>query len=337
MFEDLIREIQKLEKQVAIPIDFELDDERYFDRGCPGEECGAAFKVLFEDWKDKVPDETAYCPICGLSATSSEWNTPDQQEQVRSMATRYMSDRLDQAMKTGVRRSKPTPLAGGLATMTLSYRPGRAPIVATAAASEAMTQKTTCENCGCRYSSVGAAFFCPACGHNNVVSSFDATVDAVRKTLAALPDIRRTLGETIGKDAAEDSARHICENGLVKLVSAFQRFSEAQFAALDSKDKPSPRRNAFQNLQESGDLWRRACGRGYEEALSASEHASLQRFFQQRHILSHNDGIVDQLYVDRSGDTAYAVGQRLVIRPAAVEQLAVLVSRLAEDLSGRSH
>ena len=159
-------------------------------------------------------------------------------------------------------------------------------------------------------------------------------MDTVRKTVAALPEIGRTLAETVGKDTAEDSARHICENGLVKLVSAFQRFAEAEYAALEVAEKPSPRRNVFQNLQESSDLWRTAAGRGYGELLSATECAALERFFQQRHALSHNEGIVDQLYLDRSGDRHYALGQRLVIRGDAVEELAGLVGKLASSLRG---
>ena len=332
MFEDLIRELRRMERPISVPIDFELDDDRYLDRACPNPECGTAFKVLFEDWRDKVPDEAAYCPICGFTAEPTEWSTPDQKEHIKSVAVRYMHDQVGNALARGARRSNRSSMAGDLISMTWSYRPGRPPVVVTAEASEVMTQRSTCEKCGCRYSSVGAAFFCPACGHNSVVSTFDAAVDAVRKTIAALPEIRQTIARALDKDSAEDSARHVCENGLVKLVSAFQRFAEAQYCALESEDKPSPRRNAFQNLQESSSLWRTGTGCGYDELLSAAEYTTLERFFQQRHLLSHNDGIVDQVYLERSGDLSYAVGQRLVIRGQAVEELARLVSKLAQSL-----
>jgi hypothetical protein len=42
----------------------------------------------------------------------------------------------------------------------------------------------------------------------------------------------------------------------------------------------------------------------------------------------HVGGIVDQDYVDRSGDRTYGVGQRLVVRPAAVERLADVLGKL---------
>jgi Zn finger protein HypA/HybF involved in hydrogenase expression len=34
------------------------------------------------------------------------------------------------------------------------------------AAAEPMRLKITCPECSCRYAVIGAAFFCPACGHN---------------------------------------------------------------------------------------------------------------------------------------------------------------------------
>lgn len=334
MFDDLIRELKRMEQPTRVAIEMELDDERYFDRACPNPECGVAFKVLFDDWRDKVPDESVHCPICGMSEVSTEWNTPEQLEQISSVALRHVHGQLNNALSRGVRganRSQP----GGLISMTWSYRPGRLPVLVTATASDVMTQKSTCEVCGCRYSSVGAAFFCPACGHNSAISAFDSCVETVRKTTAALPEIRCVLVDTVGQDGAEDSVRHICENSLVKLVSAFQRFSEAHYDGLAAADKPAARRNVFQNLDESSALWKTTLGWGYEDLLSSVDLSALRRYFQQRHLLAHSDGMVDQLYVDRSGDSSYQLGQRIVIRSEAVEQLADLVSVLAQAVRDR--
>lgn len=334
MFEDLIRELKRMETPTRIAIDMELDDEGYFDRACPSSECGVAFKVHFEDWRALVPDESVHCPICGVSEPSTEWNTPDQVEQIRSTALRHVHGQLNNAMSKSMRGANRTQ-SSGLVSMTWSYKPGRMPVLVTAAASDVMTQKSTCGVCGCRYSSVGAAFFCPACGHNSAIAAFDGAVDTVRQTTAALPEIRRVLVETAGQDAAEDSVRHICENSLVKLVSAFQRFAEAQYEALIVPNKQPARRNVFQNLDDSTALWKAAVGWGYEDLLTPDNLRDLKRYFQQRHLLSHSDGLVDQLYLDRSGDTSYQLGQRLVIRADVVEQLAGFVAGLAQAIRGR--
>ena len=322
-----------MEQPTRIPIDMQLDDDGYFDRACPNPECGIPFKVKFEDWRDTVSNEEVHCPICGVVKPSTEWNTPAQLEQIRSTALRHVHGQLDRALSRSVRTSRPQHF--GLVSMTWSYKPGSPPVLVTAEASEVMTQKSTCEVCGCRYSSVGAAFFCPACGHNSAISTFDSSVSTVRNTMATLEGIRRVLSDNAGQDAAEDSVRHICENSLVKLVSAFQRFAEAHFDALAVPDEPAARRNVFQNLDESSQLWRAALGWGYEDVLTAPELVELGRYFQQRHLLSHDDGIVDELYLQRSADGSYGAGQRLVVRSDSVEELASLVERLAKAMTDR--
>ena len=62
MFDDIIRGLQRIPEQQTISVSVPLDDDGYFDRRCPAEECGAAFKVLFDDWRGKVPDERAGAP-----------------------------------------------------------------------------------------------------------------------------------------------------------------------------------------------------------------------------------------------------------------------------------
>jgi uncharacterized Zn finger protein (UPF0148 family) len=334
VFDHLSRELRNLEGGVRVPIELALDDEHYLDRACPNPECGAAFKVLFDDWREKVPDDRAYCPICGFIAEASAWNTPEQQEQIKSAALRHLHNQLNEAFARGTQAFNRSQPRGGLIRMSMSYRPGRLPAVVTAEASEVMTQRSTCEACGCRYSSVGAAFFCPVCGHTSAASAFHATVEIVRKTLAALPKIRRDLTGSLGKDGAEDSVRQINENALVKLVGVFQHLAEALYEALPNQAKPRARRNVFQNLTESSELWRSTIGHGYDDMISASELSALERFFQQRHLLVHNDGIVDQLYLDRSGDLSYSVGQRLVVRCDRVAALADLIDKLAVQLHG---
>lgn len=56
------------------------------------------------------------------------------------------------------------------------------------------------------------------------------------------------------------------------------------------------------------------------------------RYFQQRHLLAHRKGLIDEDYLSRSGDTAYRVGQRLVIREAAARECVALVRKLGAAL-----
>jgi len=61
------------------------------------------------------------------------------------------------------------------------------------------------------------------------------------------------------------------------------------------------------------------------------EIADLLRQFQQRRLLSQCEGIVDQDYINKSGDKPYAVGQRLIVQETAVVRAAHLIPKLMES------
>src|ERR1700730_3121190 len=79
------------------------------------------------------------------------------------------------------RRQRP-----GFINISMSYKPGTPTLIVPISAAEELRQKFTCEQCGCRYSSLGAAFFCPACGHNSAESTFSQTIEKGQKSLSAV-------------------------------------------------------------------------------------------------------------------------------------------------------
>lgn len=151
--------------------------------------------------------------------------------------------------------------------------------------------------------------------------------------MEALPEIRTALTDSADENVAEDSVRHICENGLVKTVSSFQRYAESCFHKLPNAGSFNIRRNLFQNLTDSDAIWRDATGTGYTDILDSSEYELLSLYFQQRHLLAHLDGIVDQQYIDRSNDNRFDVGQRLIVGELNVRALATATEKLAEGLA----
>ena len=236
MFDKLLREMKKLERGVQVPIELPLDDNGYFDRVCPREDCLSIFKVLFEDWRDKVRDEEVFCPICREAAESTEWNTEEQQEHIRQAAIRHLSKTVNQALKADARRfnarQKP-----GFITMKLSIRPGSLPAVIPIEAASVMEQKFECEECQCRYASVDAS-----------------------------------------------------------------------------------------------SLWNDATDTSYTDVLNSTEYDELSKHVQRRHKIGHTQAMVDQRYIDKSGDSEYEVGERLVTKPEHIYELARIVEKLVVGL-----
>lgn len=334
MFDKLIREIRKLEQPRRVSVSIPLDEKGYFDRVCPGSKCGGHFKVLFEDWRDKVSDARVFCPFCRHESPADEWNTGEQQRYFEEAARAEMSRLLDGAMKRAVEQTRPKTVGSGLLniSMSLHYTPGRIPLVFPAAASVELRQDFACEACGCRYASLGASFFCPACGQNSAVSCFDNTLETVRKTVAALPAMQAAVAGTADADTAKDAVRQVLEDQFPRLIGAFERLNEALFGKLPNASQFPKRGSVFQRLDDASAMWREASGKCYADFVSAAELNRLKLLFERRHVLSHRQGIVDQKYIDRSGDRGYAVGQRLVVRDGDVLELVGLLAKLAAGL-----
>ena len=224
--------------------------------------------------------------------------------------------------------ANPTPSFGGFGisnTMKVEGRPRHVPLPP--AAAEAMRLRIECSQCKCRYAVIGAAFFCPACGHNDAEVIFSLTIAGIRGALDALPAVRAAVSD---RDAAENTVRSLIEHGLQNAVTAFQRYAEALYSQLVSA--PKPRRNVFQNVAEGSNLWYNATCKRYSNYLTSAEMSVLKRAFQQRHLLAHTQGIVDQDYIANSGDTSHQPGQRLVLREAAVRYYLDCIQKLAEGI-----
>ncbi len=115
------------------------------------------------------------------------------------------------------------------------------------------------------------------------------------------------------------------EKAVQDTVMSFQRMSEQFYKRKTDCTAP---RNTFQRLDKGSLLWEAEIGESYVDILGADATGRLQIYYQQRHLLAHQQGIVDSDYIMRSSDTRYSVGQRLIIREDAVLDFANLVEQL---------
>lgn len=325
MFEEMLRVARRLDgMKVSVSVGGETDQDGYIDRQCPATDCEFSFKVHADDWRDKVSDDGVHCAFCGHTADSQQWFTHEQVEHAKKEALAKVKGVLGQAMRTDAQRWNQSQRRNSFLKITMNVSSQPREILLPAEATDPMRLKITCSVCGCRYAVIGSAFFCPACGHNDAEQVFRQSMTAIRSTLDALPLVRQGIADA---DTAEDTVRLLIESGLQNAITAFQRFAEALY--LHHPAAPKARRNVFQNLAEGDALWAMAYDHGYDKHLSDSELASLSRYFQQRHLLAHKEGLVDDDYVARSGDTTYCSGQRVVVREAAVRECAQLIETLA--------
>jgi len=325
MFENLQRELERLSGTTQITVPLEADPEGYADKECPSPTCLFQFKIHGDDWKAIVHHEEVFCPNCRHAAPAKSWYTTQQIEAAKQYAVGSFVNKINGAIRADAAASKRKHRPGSFLSITLEAKGGRDALLVPIAAAEPMRLRATCDACGCRYSFVGAAYFCPSCGKNSASHTFAQTLTTIR-TAAGLSD---TLKAMLDADEAEVMTRALLEKAMQDAVTSFQRLSEQIYE--ECTGAPA-RRNAFQNLEAGSDLWAPIIGADYEQLLDAASLGRLRIFFQQRHLLAHQQGIVDADYLTRSGDTTYAVGQRLIIRPANVLEFADLIERLGSAL-----
>ena len=314
---------------MEIPITIHSDEKGYFDRECPNENCLYTFKINMQDWKEKVSDDEVHCPMCGHIDTADKWWTQEQLESMQEIAASYamsmITKELDKAFGKLARSTRNNKF------LKITYKPSRKitfqnnPI----GQSEEWETDITCEKCGTRYSVIGSAYFCPCCGHNSAVSAFNESTDSIEKMLKSLPEMKQLLTESYGRDKAETMCRGLLESSLGDIFSAFQKFASCHYDKLTGEIS---RVNDFQIIEKGSQLFKDAAGKGYEEWLSDQELHDMNMLFQRRHLIEHNNGMVDQKYVDKSGDHSYVIGQRLVVKENDAYALLAIIKKLAKGL-----
>lgn len=328
MFESLIRELERMQGETTISVPLETDSEGYFDKECPSEACLFGFKVHEEDWSSLVRDEEVFCPSCRHAAPARSWFTRDQVELAKDYAFKKFQGRINGAMRQDARDWNRRQRSDAFLKITMEVKGGHEPLLMPIAAAEPMRLRTQCETCACRYSYIGAAFFCPACGANSAQHTFRQTLETIRMAARAESALRAALD----RDQAEVMIRSLLEKGFQDTVMSFQRLAEQIYAKTHCAEPP--RRNAFQNLDAGSALWADATGKAYDQLISAEEMRQLRVYFQQRHLLAHCQGIVDADYIERSGDHAYTVGQRLVLRDGGLLDFITLAEKLGTAMIG---
>ena len=330
MFELLIKELNDLErtKQISVPIN--ADKDGYVDRQCPNDDCLFQFKVNQDDWANLFKDEKIYCPLCRHEAPSNSWFTTDQIEQAREQAIKHIHGRIDKALAQGARDFNSIQPRNSFIKMSVKVS-GTKPMhyIVPVPSKEEMQLKIQCKVCNAKYAVIGSAFFCPCCGHNSAEETFDNSLKKIQDKIKHLNVIRQAV-ETISKDEAETTCRSIIETSLGECVVAFQRFCEVVFTtkALDKAIKF----NAFQNIEIGASYWQELSGETYEDWLNDNEMKNLNLLFQKRHLLAHTEGIIDQKYLDKTSDTNYKIGQRIVIKEKDVIELTTLTKKLVDTL-----
>ena len=314
---------------ISIPITFNSDEKGYFDRECPNEDCLYTFKILMKDWEEKVSDDEVYCPMCGFVDTSDKWWTQDQLEKMQEIASswamNYIEKELDKTFNDIARSTRNNKY------FRITYKPGKRTTFVNNPIGQREEWETEicCEKCGTHYSVIGSAYFCPCCGYNSAVNSFNDSLNSIKAMIDSLADMKSMLIDKYNEDTAETMCRSLLESSVGDIISAFQKFAACKYEELSGK---TARVNDFQIVDKGSSLFEQETGKKYSDWLTNTELDYMKVMFQKRHLLEHNNGMVDQKYIDKSGDTSYNFGQRIVVKEKDAYTLLDIIRKLGNEI-----
>lgn len=327
MFEDLIKEMERMNGQ-SVSVSIESDEKGYIDKQCPNGNCEFIFKVNKEDWVNIFKDEAVWCPLCRHEATADQWFTIEQVEHAKAEALAVVKGKINNALRSGAQKFNRRQPKNSFMSMSMKVNGGsKRTHIIPAKAAESMQLEIQCEKCDSHFAVIGSAYFCPACGHNSVTRTFYDSLRKIRAKKDSVEVVRTALIESTGKDEAELTCRSLIETCISDGVVAFQKYCEGMHEPYGK-----PPFNAFQRLGDGSELWQKVVKKGYDSWLTEEELKVLNILFQKRHLLSHNEGIVDLKYIQKSGDTSYQEGQRIVIVDKDIDQLIVSLENLAKGI-----
>lgn len=322
---DSFKELEDL-KSVSVGID--NDEKGYTDKQCPSEECEFLFKVNSDDWLNIFRDEAVWCPMCRHEAPADQWYTIAQVEHATEEAFELFSGVLDKSLSNMVNKFNRGQSQNSFVSIGMEYKGSNSrTFTIPAKAAEAMELDIECEKCQSRFSVIGSAFFCPACGHNSVTQTFSDSLRKIKAKIDNIDIVRDALIAASSRDEAELTCRSLQETCISDGVVAFQKLCEGLYEQYAKAPF-----NAFQRLEQGSKLWEGAVGRGYNDWLTSDQINELNILFQKRHLLAHNEGIVDEKYITKSGDSSYKAGQRIVVSGNDIDTLLVILKKLSKGL-----
>jgi hypothetical protein len=303
---------------IQFSITLKNDEEGFFGRECPNEECLGYFKVELGTGL-QGEDLPCHCPYCGHVGPHDTFWTKDQLEYARSAAKREVQKHLGDVLKRTIPPSRPR--RGDFISITFEYKPGR-PLPLYRYEEKQLETELVCTECGLRYAVYGVFGYCPDCGSHNSLQILEANLDLASKELQLASTLEKSLADQLIADALE--------NG----VSAFDAFGRELFR-VNSDLAVAPdetNRISCQNLENLKSRVSRLFGIDITSPFTADEWRLLVKGFQKRHLIAHRMGVVDQAYINNSGDFRAVIGRKVDLDSDEVSVVIALVRRLGKHV-----
>lgn len=286
-----------------------VDDDGYYGRECP--ECNEYFKLVpgtgLKDSTDCI------CPYCGYKDHLNNFSTEDQRKYGQSIALRdvvkLLRKQFTDAVKNTPRRS-----SGFSLEVDVS---GSLPPVNHYKELEVET-RVTCNQCTLKYAVYGVYGFCPDCGVHNSQQIVESNLDSALKVL------------DLAKSVDEGLVEKLTDAALSTVVSSYDGFGR-EICRLHANKATDPKKAAgirFQDLEGTRANVQECFGFDISAGVTRDEWEHAVRYFQRRHVIQHNSGVIDDKYIKKANDPSAVKGRKVKVVAAEVVTLVEIVRGL---------
>lgn len=303
--------------QISIPIP--TDETGMVGRECPVPECEGYFK-LQPGTGLKGEDLDCVCPYCGHAAKPDQFWTKEQIEFARSYAHRAISDMVARQFKR-MEFNQPARGAFGIG-FSLKFKQGPKPPLRQYR-EKALETEVVCDQCTLRYSVFGVFGFCPDCGCHNSRQILEKNLDLALKVV-----------EFAESAPLAELKENLIQNALEDVVSSFDGFGRELFRAHASltTDPSKAASMSFQSLVGADRALQTLLGASLRTMTAQDDWKLIVRCFHKRHVIAHKGGVIDEKYIEQSGDEMAIEGRKVRVTTDEVRALVIAIRKLGEAL-----
>jgi hypothetical protein len=311
------RNLERLGNSVSVSIS--PDEHGYLGRECPEKSCEGYFKIK-PGTGLTGHDLPCVCPYCGHKGPRDTFWTKAQIEYLRSVALRRISDAIHKDLKQLEFDHKPRGAFG--IGVSLKVKSG-APVPIRHYIEKELETHVTCDQCTLEYAVYGVFAYCPDCGAHNSLQILHKNLDLALKQVA--------LANTVTE---RDLKEHLTGDALENCVSAFDGFAReaCRIRAAKSADPSQCANLSFQNLPRAAVRMHKLFSIDLLSCMQPAEWQAAHIGFMRRHLLAHRAGVVDQQYLDETGEPSTHLGRKVVVSATEVGALARAVLQIAGHL-----
>jgi hypothetical protein len=311
---------------VAIP----ADDAGYFGRECPS--CERIFRMHVDDYKALPEGPRLTCPYCCHEDDHSQFFTKQQVDRAMGAASEYASQliegSLDNIFTNMTRRVNSR---GGALRMSYSgsSRSRRAPKPLPRIVEEAPIRERTCDRCHNRYAVFGDHVACPVCGPHPPKTVATDALDAQEAVLAVVDHVpAEVLAQLREAGALEKTAAGV----LGSVVSTVETFLKETFLDRVAGGDMiiAGKGSVFQRLDDAAQLYKDHLAIDIRTTLETADWDRLLVLYGIRHLLTHNNGIVDARHMTKFRGRGFVLGQRVTVSTAGAKD-ALRIARCLID------